>query len=85
MYGQFSKVKSVKIKKELYPRTKWGKVKKPFTDRIASENAFDFKTSTENLQEQRELNGQRMYIMFVWREQSKSARTTAMTDGMKQQ
>ena len=41
VYGQFSKVKSVKIKKELYPRTKWGKVKKPFTDRIASENAFE--------------------------------------------
>lgn len=44
-----------------------------------------FKISTENLQEQRKLNGQRMYIMFVWREQSKSARTTDMTDGMKQQ
>ena len=41
MYGQFSKVKSVKIKNELHPRTKWGKVKKPFTDRIASENAFE--------------------------------------------
>lgn len=41
VYGQFSKVKSIKIKKALYSRTKWGKIKKPFTDRIASENAFE--------------------------------------------
>ena len=46
---------------------------------------LNFKTSTENLQEQRKLNGQRMYIMYVWREQSKLARITAMMDGMKQQ
>ena len=41
VYGQFSKVKSIKIKKALYSRTKWGKIKKPFTDRIASEKAFE--------------------------------------------
>ena len=34
-------MKSIKIKKALYSRTKWGKIKKPFTDRIASENAFE--------------------------------------------
>ena len=55
--------------------------KKVTTRKAMQKRAEDLK----NLQEQRKLNGQRMYIMFVWREQSKSARTTDMTDGMKQQ
>lgn len=40
VYGKYSKVKSIKIKDGLYTRTSWGKTKNPFTDRVASENAF---------------------------------------------
>ena len=77
-------MKSIKIKKALYSRTKWGKIKKPFTDRIASEKAFELQNEYRKSAGSDKIKWSEIYIMFVWKEQSKLVRITAIMDGMKQ-
>ena len=84
VYGQFSKVKSVKIKNELHPRTKWGKVKKPFTDRVASENAFELQNKYRKSAGAEKIEwSENVYNVCL--ERAKQISKNYSQDGMKQQ